>query len=126
MLPGFEWILRGTAKADSLVVNPHKWLFTPFDLSALYCRHMDVLRAAFSLTPEYLVTGDGPGVRNLMDTGVQLGRRFRALKLWMVMRYFGSDGIRARLAEHIRLASRTRACSKPSTGRARSSCPTHG
>jgi aromatic-L-amino-acid decarboxylase len=104
MLPGFEWILRGTAKADSLVVNPHKWLFTPFDLSALYCRHMDVLRAAFSLTPEYLVTGDGPGVRNLMDTGVQLGRRFRALKLWMVMRYFGSDGIRARLAEHIRLA----------------------
>jgi aromatic-L-amino-acid decarboxylase len=104
MVPGFEWILRGAALADSLVVNPHKWLFTPFDLSALYCRRMDVVRAAFSLTPEYLTTGDGPGVRNLMDTGVQLGRRFRALKLWMVMRYFGSDGIRARIAEHMRLA----------------------
>jgi aromatic-L-amino-acid decarboxylase len=104
MVPGFEWVLRGARLADSLVVNPHKWLFTPFDLSALYCRRMDVLRAAFSLTPDYLVTPDDPTVRNLMDTGVQLGRRFRALKLWMVLRHFGAEGIRARLAEHIRLA----------------------
>ena len=104
MVPGFEWLLRGTARADSLVVNPHKWLFTQFDLSAFYCRRMDVVRAAFSLTPEYLVTRDDPGVRNLMDTGVQLGRRFRALKLWMVLRHFGAAGIRARLAEHVRLA----------------------
>jgi aromatic-L-amino-acid/L-tryptophan decarboxylase len=104
MVPGYEWILDGTAEADSLVVNPHKWMFTPFDLSVLYSRHMDLIRAAFALTPEYLKTIEAAPVRNLMDTGIQLGRRFRALKLWMVMRHFGADGIRARLAEHMRLA----------------------
>ena len=104
MVPGYEWILRGAEHADSLVVNPHKWLFTPFDLSVLYCRHMDVLRAAFALTPEYLKTVEAAPVRNLMDTGIQLGRRFRALKLWMVLRHFGANGLRARLAEHMRLA----------------------
>lgn len=104
MVPGYEWILRGAEHADSLVVNPHKWLFTPFDLSVLYCRHMDLLRAAFSLTPEYLRTVETAPVRNLMDTGIQLGRRFRALKLWMVLRHFGASGLRARLAEHMRLA----------------------
>jgi aromatic-L-amino-acid decarboxylase len=103
MVPGYEWILAGAGHADSLVVNPHKWLFTPFDLSVLYCRRMDALRAAFSVTPEYLKTIEAAPVRNLMDTGVQLGRRFRALKLWMVLRHFGADGLRARLAEHIRL-----------------------
>ena len=105
MLPDRRWILRGAARADSVVVNPHKWLFTPFDLSVLYCRRMDTLRAAFALTPEYLQTTEAAPVRNLMDTGVQLGRRFRALKLWMVLRHFGADGLRARIAEHIRLAS---------------------
>ena len=104
MVPGHEWILDGSADADSLVVNPHKWMFTPFDLSVLYCRHMDVIRAAFALTPEYLKTLETGPVRNLMDTGIQLGRRFRALKLWMVMRHFGADGLRVRLAEHMRLA----------------------
>jgi len=105
MVPGYEWILRGAERADSLVVNPHKWLFTPFDLSALYCRRMDVLRQAFALTPEYLKTSEGDaGVRNLMDTGIQLGRRFRALKLWMIMRHFGAAGLRGHLAEHMRLA----------------------
>jgi aromatic-L-amino-acid/L-tryptophan decarboxylase len=104
MVPGYEQILDGAAGADSLVVNPHKWMFTPFDLSVLYCRHMEIMRAAFALTPEYLKTIEAAPVRNLMDTGVQLGRRFRALKLWMVMRHFGADGIRARLAEHMRLA----------------------
>jgi aromatic-L-amino-acid decarboxylase len=104
MVPGYEWILRGADVADSLVVNPHKWLFTPFDLSVLYCRHMDLLRAAFALTPEYLKTVEAAPVRNLMDTGIQLGRRFRALKLWMVLRHFGANGLRARLAEHMRLA----------------------
>jgi aromatic-L-amino-acid decarboxylase len=105
MVPGYEWILRGADRADSLVVNPHKWLFTPFDLSALYCRRMDAVRQAFSLTPEYLRTSEGEaGVRNLMDTGIQLGRRFRALKLWMILRHFGAEGLRARLAEHMRLA----------------------
>ncbi|NUR55537.1 MAG: amino acid decarboxylase [Acidobacteria bacterium] len=105
LVPDCAWILRGADTADSLVVNPHKWLFTPFDLSALYCRRMDVIREAFSLTPEYLRTSEGEaGVRNLMDTGIQLGRRFRALKLWMVLRHFGVDGLRARLIEHMRLA----------------------
>jgi aromatic-L-amino-acid decarboxylase len=105
MVPGCEWILRGADLADSIVVNPHKWLFTPFDLSVLYCRRMDVIRLAFSLTPEYLRTSEGEaGVRNLMDTGIQLGRRFRALKLWMVLRHFGSEALRAHLAEHMRLA----------------------
>jgi aromatic-L-amino-acid decarboxylase len=104
MVPGHEHLLDGAATADSLVVNPHKWLFTPFDASVLYCRHMDVLRSAFSLVPDYLKTTDPSGVRNLMDTGIQLGRRFRALKLWMVMRHFGAEGLRDRLAEHMRLA----------------------
>ena len=104
MLPEYSWLLRDAAAADSFVVNPHKWLFTPFDLSAFYSRRMDVVRAAFALTPEYLKTEEAGSVRNLMDTGIQLGRRFRALKLWMVLRHFGAEGIRARLTEHIRLA----------------------
>ncbi len=104
MVPGYEWILRGAEHADSLVVNPHKWLFTPFDLSAFYCRRMDAVRDAFTLTPEYLRTVEAAPVRNLMDTGIQLGRRFRALKLWMVLRHFGAEGLRARIGEHMRLA----------------------
>jgi len=104
MVPGYEWILAGAAEADSLVVNPHKWLFVPFDLSAFYCRRMDTVRAAFSLVPDYLQTVETAPVRNLMDTGIQLGRRFRALKLWMVMRHFGAEGLRERLGEHMRLA----------------------
>ena len=102
MLPEHAHILAGAGRADSLVVNPHKWLFTPFDLSAFFCRRMDVLRQAFSLVPEYLKTPDA--ARNLMDTGVQLGRRFRALKLWMILRYFGAEGVRDRLRHHIALA----------------------
>ena len=104
LLPECRPLFAGCERADSLVVNPHKWLFTPFDLSAFYCRRMDALRAAFSLTPEYLRTSDA--TRNLMDTGIQLGRRFRALKLWMILRWFGAEGLRARLREHLRLAAR--------------------
>ena len=104
MLPDYEWVLAGADKADSLVVNPHKWLFTPFDLSAFYSPRMDVVRTAFALTPDYLKTVESAPVRNLMDTGIQLGRRFRALKLWMVLRHFGAEGLRQRLAEHMRLA----------------------
>ncbi len=104
MVPGYEWILDGAEHADSIVVNPHKWLFTPFDLSVFYTLHMNVVRAAFALTPEYLKTVEAAPVRNLMDTGIQLGRRFRALKLWMVLRHFGANGLRVRLAEHMRLA----------------------
>lgn len=106
VIPERRDTLTGCDRADSLVVNPHKWLFTPFDLSALYCRRMDTVRSAFSLTPEYLKTTEDGDVRNLMDTGIQLGRRFRALKLWMVLRYFGAEGIAQRLREHIALARR--------------------
>ncbi len=103
IVPEFRHVLEGCERADSLVVNPHKWLFTPIDLSAFYCRRMDVLRRAFSLVPEYLRTEEDE-VRNFMDYGPQLGRRFRALKLWMVIRYFGREGLAARIREHIRLA----------------------
>jgi aromatic-L-amino-acid decarboxylase len=86
------------------VSNPHKWLFTPIDCSILYCRRPEQLRRAFSLTPEYLQTAEQGLATNLMDYGVALGRRFRALKLWFVLRYFGSEGIAERLRAHCRLA----------------------
>jgi aromatic-L-amino-acid decarboxylase len=95
--------MPGLARADSIVVNPHKWLFTPVDCSVLLVRDAANLRAAFALVPEYLRT-DEPGVTNLMDLGFQLGRRFRALKLWMVIRAFGVEGLRERLREHCAMA----------------------
>jgi aromatic-L-amino-acid/L-tryptophan decarboxylase len=104
MLPSHAHVLAGADRADSLVVNPHKWLFTPVDLSAFYCRRMDVIRAALALTPDYLRTREAGSVQNLMDTGIQLGRRFRSLKLWMILRWFGARAIRAHIGEHIRLA----------------------
>jgi aromatic-L-amino-acid decarboxylase len=104
IVPELRHILEGCERADSIVVNPHKWLFTPFDLSVLYTRHMDLLRRAFSLVPEYLRTPEQEKVRSGSDYGIQLGRRFRALKLWMVMRYFGHEGLAARIREHCRLA----------------------
>ena len=103
VVPEMRWIMEGTERADSLVMNPHKWLFVPVDLSVLFCRRMDVLKAAFSLVPEYLRTSEEE-VRNYMDYGPQLGRRFRALKFWFVLRYFGVDGIAARLRRHMELA----------------------
>ena len=105
IIPEYRERFAGWENADSIVVNPHKWLFTPFDLSAFYCRRMDLVRRAFSLVPDYLKTAEASrGARDLMDTGVQLGRRFRSLKLWMVLRHFGAEGLRSALAEHIRLA----------------------
>ncbi|HVS20291.1 MAG TPA: pyridoxal-dependent decarboxylase [Pyrinomonadaceae bacterium] len=104
IVPEMRHILNGCERADSLVLNPHKWLFTPFDLSVLYCRHMDLLRRAFALVPEYLRTPEQEKVRSGSDYGVQLGRRFRALKLWMIIRYFGHEGLAARIREHCRLA----------------------
>jgi aromatic-L-amino-acid decarboxylase len=104
IVPEMRHILDGCQRADSLVLNPHKWLFTPFDLSVLYCRHMDLLGRAFSLVPEYLRTPEQAKVRSGSDYGVQLGRRFRALKLWMIIRYFGATGLAARIREHCRLA----------------------
>lgn len=105
VVPELQHILAGCERADSLVTNPHKWLFTPFDLSVLYCRRMDLLRRAFSLVPEYLRTPEQEKVRSGSDYGIQLGRRFRALKLWMVIRYFGREGLAARIREHCRLAT---------------------
>jgi aromatic-L-amino-acid/L-tryptophan decarboxylase len=104
--PVMRWVLAGCDRADSLIVNPHKWLFTPIDCSVLYTRKPDILKAAFSLTPEYLRNTESLGdeVPNLMDYGNALGRRFRSLKLWMIIRYFGQEGIVARMREHIHLA----------------------
>jgi aromatic-L-amino-acid/L-tryptophan decarboxylase len=102
IVPELRWLMDGCDRADSLVVNPHKWLFTPMDCSALYMRKPETLRRAFSLIPEYLVT-EGE-VTNYMDWGVQLGRRFRALKLWMILRYFGRKGLIDLIRGHVALA----------------------
>jgi aromatic-L-amino-acid decarboxylase len=104
MIPEFRHYFKGCERADSIVVNPHNWLFTPFDLSVLYCRDSSMLKQAFSLVPEYLKTSEESTVKNGMDYGIQLGRRFRSLKLWFVMRYFGREGMVERLREHCRLA----------------------
>lgn len=104
LVPEFQPHFAGWEEADSIVMNPHKWLFTPMDCSILYCRQPAVLEQAFSLTPEYLRTREERPVRNLMDSGIALGRRFRALKLWFVLRYFGLEGSRERIRAHVRLA----------------------
>lgn len=106
LLPEWRAAFAGWEEADSVVVNPHKWLFTPIDCSVLWVREADRLRAAFALTPEYLRTAETGRATNLMDYGVALGRRFRALKLWFVLRYFGLEGVRRRLRYHLALATR--------------------
>lgn len=104
IIPEFQWILEGAWRADSLVVNPHKWLMVPTDLSAFYTKRPEILRRAFSLVPDYLKTQEDPRAINLMDYGVPLGHRFRALKLWFVLRYFGRDALVAALRAHIQWA----------------------
>ncbi|HMA46533.1 MAG TPA: pyridoxal-dependent decarboxylase, partial [Frankiaceae bacterium] len=107
LLPERRTPFAGWDRADSIVVNPHKWLFTPLDASLLLTRRMDVLRQAFSLVPEYLRTLDRTSpVRDYNEYTPQLGRRFRALKLWMLLRFFGLDGLRRRIEAHIALATR--------------------
>jgi len=103
-VPEFRPLFQGWETADSIVVNPHKWLFTPIDCSVLYVRDPRTLKAAFSLTPDYLTTPEAEVARNLMDYGVALGRRFRSLKLWFVLRYFGAEGIRDRIRQHVEMA----------------------
>lgn len=105
ILPEKRHVLEGCDKADSLVVNPHKWLFTPMDCSVLYTRRPDLLKRAFQHVPEFLQVSD-EGVVNLMDYGIALGRRFRALKLWFVIRQFGVEGLQSLVREHIRIAGR--------------------
>jgi aromatic-L-amino-acid decarboxylase len=102
--PEYRALMTGIERADSLVVNPHKWLFTPVDCSVLFVRDVALLKGAFSLVPEYLRTGEAAEVTNLMDLGFQLGRRFRSLKLWMVIRAFGVEGLRERIRHHCAMA----------------------
>ncbi len=104
VLPEKRHILEGCDRADSFIVNPHKWLFVPMELTAFYSRRPDDLRRALSLVPEYLQSQEDPRALNFMEYSLPLGRKFRALKLWFVMRYFGREGIAANLREHIRLA----------------------
>ncbi len=103
MLPEMRWIFKGIEKADSVVINPHKWMFTPIDYSLFFTKKPDVLKRAFSLRAEYLQSA-GEGITNYMDYGIQLGRRFRSLKPWFIIRYFGVEGLQNRIREHIRLA----------------------
>ena len=102
--PEHRWAFAGVERADSVVVNAHKWLATPMDCSCLWTRRPEAFRDAFSLTPEYLRTTDEADV-NLSDYGPALGRRFRALKLWAVLRCLGAEGLRGMIREHVRLAA---------------------
>jgi aromatic-L-amino-acid decarboxylase len=100
--PELRWCLDGVAGADSLVVNPHKWLFTPMDCSALWTRRPEAFHETFALVPEYLAAT--PEAIDIKDYGPALGRRFRALKLWFVLRWYGAEGLRSLIREHVRLA----------------------
>lgn len=104
MVPEVRSQFRGWERADSIVFNPHKWLFTPVDCSVFLTRRVEETKGSLALTPEYLRTREGSVATNLMDFGPALGRRFRALKLWFILRYFGAEGVRDRIREHIRLA----------------------
>src|SRR5207244_6986132 len=105
MLPEFEWLADGWNEADSVIINPHKTLFVPLDFSVLYVRDLERLRRVFTLVPEYLRGDTVEAEKNYMDYGIQLGRRFRALKAWMVFRTFGRAGMAARIRDHMRLAN---------------------
>jgi len=104
LLPEHSWITQGWNDADSVIINPHKMLFVPFDFNVLYVRNLERLRRVFTLVPEYLEGDTLPAEKNYMDYSVPLGRKFRALKAWMVFRTFGRLGIERRIREHLRLA----------------------
>lgn len=108
ILPEKRWILDGVERADSFVFNPHKWLMTNFDCSAYFVRDTDALVNTFRASPEYLKTAHDPEVKNFRDWGIPLGRRFRALKLWFVLRNYGAEGLREMLRRHIDLAAEFR------------------
>lgn len=101
-LDELENYFEGWDEADSIVVNPHKWFFVPIDLSILFTKRKNILKQAFSLVPEYLTTSESEDVTNYMDYGIQLGRRFRALKLWFVFKYYGSEGLKNIYRNHLR------------------------
>ena len=104
LVPECRSLLRGWERADSLIVNPHKWMMVPFDASLLLFRDGEIFRDALSLIPDYLRASQIEGARNYSEYGIQMGRRFRALKLWMMIRYFGTEGFADRIREHRRLA----------------------
>ena len=105
ILPEFKWIAEGWSDADSVIINPHKSLFVPLDFSVLYVRDLERLRRVFTLAPPDVLRGDTmEAARNYMDYGIQLGRRFRALKAWVIFRSLGREGIASRLRESVRLA----------------------
>jgi aromatic-L-amino-acid decarboxylase len=105
LLPEKRWILDGVELADSFVFNPHKWMVTNFDCSAYFVKDPATLVRTFEIHPEYLKTGVDARVKNYRDWGIQLGRRFRALKLWFVIRSYGVEGLQAMVREHLRLAA---------------------
>ena len=104
IVPEFRWIADGVEEADSFVFNPHKWLFTNFDCSAYFVRDEESLIRTFEILPEYLKTTEAERVHNYRDWGIQLGRRFRALKLWFVIRTYGVEGLRRMVRNHVALA----------------------
>jgi hypothetical protein len=105
VLPAVRPLFAGWERADSVVFNPHKWMFVPLECTALLFRGMERVRRAFSVVPNYLETPEGAGgtgsVREYMDYGIQLGRRFRSLKMWMTLRLFGARGVRERIRHHL-------------------------
>ncbi|UXX81358.1 pyridoxal-dependent decarboxylase [Reichenbachiella carrageenanivorans] len=105
LLPEYHTLIKGIEKADSLVFNPHKWMFTNFDCTIYFVKNVDALIKTFEILPEYLKTNTRGKVKDFRDWGVPLGRRFRALKLWFVIRDFGVEGIQSRLREHISYAN---------------------
>jgi len=102
ILPEYRWMIDGIGLADSFVFNPHKWLLTQFDCSAFFIRDKAALIHSFEILPEYLKTREGNQVNNYRDWGPGLGRRFRALKLWFVLRAYGLEGLRTRIRNHVR------------------------
>ena len=104
LLPEYQWMIKGIEKADSFVFNPHKWLMTNFDCTAYFVKDRDALVNTFAILPEYLKTKTDGQVNNYCDWGIPLGRRFRALKLWFVLRYYGLAGLQERLRKHMALA----------------------
>jgi len=104
LLPEFHWMIKGIEKADSFVFNPHKWLLTNFDCTAYFIKDTQALVNTFAILPEYLKTRTDGQVNNYCDWGVPLGRRFRALKLWFVLRYYGLEGLQKKLRGHMKMA----------------------
>jgi aromatic-L-amino-acid decarboxylase len=104
VLPELRWMIDGIEYVDTFVFNPHKWMFTNFDCSAYFVRDKEALIQTFEIMPEYLKTPEDQRVNNYRDWGIQLGRRFRALKLWFVIRSFGVRGIQQKVRQHIQWA----------------------